>query len=41
MARQIIKIDVKAAKGDIAKLKADVAAVGIFSDVKNTAFIDT
>ena len=40
MARQIIRIDVKAAKGDIAKLKADVAAVGIFSDVKNTAFLD-
>ena len=41
MARQIIRIDVKAAKGDIAKLKADVAAVGIFSDVKNTAFLDS
>jgi leucyl aminopeptidase len=40
MARQIIKIDVKAAKGDIAKIKADVAAVGIFSNVKNTAFLD-
>ena len=39
MARQIIKIDVRAAKADIAKLKADVAAVGIFSDAKNTAFL--
>jgi len=40
MARQIIRIDVKAAKGDIAKLKADVAAVGIFSNAPNTAFLD-
>jgi len=40
MAKQIIKIDVKAAKADIAKLKADVAAVGIFSDVRKNAFID-
>jgi leucyl aminopeptidase len=34
MAKQIIRIDVKAAKADIAKLKVDVAAVGLFSDVK-------
>ncbi len=39
MAKQIIKIDVKAAKADITKLKVDVAAVGIFSDVKPTAFL--
>ncbi len=40
MPKQIIKIDVKAAKADIAKLKADVAAIGIFSDVKKSSFID-
>ncbi|MBU1260173.1 MAG: leucyl aminopeptidase [Planctomycetes bacterium] len=39
MAKQIIKIDVKAVKADITKLKVDVAAVGIFSDVKPTAFL--
>jgi leucyl aminopeptidase len=40
MAKQIIKIDVKAAKADIAKLKVDVAAVGIFSDVKKSSLLD-
>ncbi|MGA2915587.1 MAG: leucyl aminopeptidase [Sedimentisphaerales bacterium] len=40
MAKQIIKIDVKAAKADIAKLKVDVAAVGIFSDVKPSALLE-
>jgi len=40
MPKQIIKIDVKAAKADIAKLKADVAAVGVFSDVKKSSFLD-
>jgi leucyl aminopeptidase len=39
MPKQIIKIDVKAAKADITKLKVDVVAVGIFSDVKPTAFL--
>jgi leucyl aminopeptidase len=39
MAKQIIKIDVKAVKADIAKLKVDVAAVGIFSDAKPTPFL--
>ena len=40
MTKQIIKIDVKAAKADITKLKVDVAAIGIFSDGKNNAFLD-
>lgn len=40
MARQIIRIDVKAAKADIAKLKVDVAAVGIFSDVKKSVLLN-
>jgi leucyl aminopeptidase len=39
MAKQIIKIDVKAAKADIAKLKVDVATVAIFSNAKNTDFL--
>jgi leucyl aminopeptidase len=41
MAKQMIKIDVKAAKADITKLKVDVAAVGIFSDVKKSKILDT
>jgi leucyl aminopeptidase len=40
MARQIIKIDVKAAKADITKLKADCLALGVFSNVKNSALLD-
>lgn len=39
MAKQIIKIDVKAAKTDITKLKVDVAALGIFSDAKPTPLV--
>ena len=40
MAKQIIKIEVKAVKADIAKLKVDVAAIGVFSDVKPDAFLE-
>jgi len=41
MAKQMIKIDVKAAKADVVKLKADVLALGVFSDVKNSEILDT
>jgi leucyl aminopeptidase len=40
MAKQIIKIDVKAQKADIAKIKADCLALGVFSDVKKSALLD-
>ncbi len=40
MAKQIIKIDVKATKADITKLKADCLALGLFSNVKNSALLD-
>ncbi|MDD5135080.1 MAG: leucyl aminopeptidase [Phycisphaerae bacterium] len=41
MAKQIIKIDVKAKKADIARVKTDVAAIGVFSDVKKSASLDS
>jgi leucyl aminopeptidase len=37
--KQIIKIDVKAAKADITKLKVDVAAIGIHSDAAPTPLL--
>jgi leucyl aminopeptidase len=40
MPKQIIKIDVKAAKADITKLKVDCLALGVFSDVKNSSILD-
>ncbi|MFA6185849.1 MAG: leucyl aminopeptidase [Phycisphaerae bacterium] len=40
MAKEIIKIDVKAQNADAAKIKADVLAIGVFSDVKNSAILD-
>ena len=45
MAKQIIKIDVKTQKADVAKIKADVVAVGVFSSdkigIKKSAFLET
>jgi leucyl aminopeptidase len=41
MAKQIIKIDVKAQKADIVKVKADCLALGVFSDVKKSALLDS
>jgi leucyl aminopeptidase len=40
MAKEMIKIDVKAQKADAAKIKADVLAIGVFSDIKNSAILD-
>lgn len=37
--KQIIKIDVKAIKADAMKLKADVAAIGVFSDGKDSPLL--
>ncbi|HAL45768.1 MAG TPA: leucyl aminopeptidase [Phycisphaerales bacterium] len=36
MQKQIIKIDVKAAKADVTKLKVDCLALGVFSDAKDS-----
>ncbi|MFA6175318.1 MAG: leucyl aminopeptidase [Phycisphaerae bacterium] len=41
MAKEMIKIDVKAQKADAAKIKTDVLAIGVFSDVKNSAALDS
>lgn len=40
MTKQIIKIDVKAAKADAAKLKVDCLALGVYSDQKNSELIN-
>ena len=36
-----MKIDVKTQKTDAAKIKTDVLAIGVFSDVKNSAALDS
>jgi hypothetical protein len=41
MAKQIIKIDVKAAKADVTKLKVDCLALGVYSDQKNSELLNT
>ena len=41
MPKQIIKIDVKAAKADITKLKVDCLALGVYSDAKNSEILDS
>ena len=41
MAKEMFKIDVKAQKADAAKIKADVLAIGVFSDVKNSAILES
>ncbi|MFA5293554.1 MAG: leucyl aminopeptidase [Phycisphaerae bacterium] len=38
--KQIIKIDVKAAKADITKLKVDCLALGVYSDAKNSDLLN-
>ncbi|MDP2932709.1 MAG: leucyl aminopeptidase [bacterium] len=40
MPKQIIKIDVKAAKADITKLKVDCLALGLYSDAKNSDLLN-
>jgi leucyl aminopeptidase len=40
MLKQIIKIDVKAQKADVTKLKVDCLALGVFSDQKNSKTLD-
>jgi len=38
--KQIIKIDVKAAKADVTKLKVDCLALGLYSDAKNSDLLN-